>query len=121
MRLSFTPQGSASDSQSPFWETATFKIVLTAVTVLGFALPAIAYLWVIPKYGVNAVFGDQWSDVILIGLSHSGHLSLAALWAQHNENRIFFPNLIVLFLADATHFNIKIELYLSAFMLLTSI
>ena len=52
-------------------------------------------------------------------IAHSyGHLfDWSSLWAQHNENRIFFPNLIVLVLARVTLFNIQIEEYLSAVML----
>ena len=38
------------------------------------------------------------------------------LWSQHNENRIFFPNLIVLALAYTTHLNVVTEEYLSALM-----
>ena len=48
----------------------------------------------------------------------AGNLSLATLWAQHNENRIFFPNLIVVVLGDTTHFNTVIEEYVSAAMLI---
>ena len=53
----------------------------------------------------------------LIGHAFSGTLHLSTLWSQHNENRIFFPNLIVLALAYTTHFNVVTEEYLSALML----
>jgi hypothetical protein len=117
----FSPELAEASSQRPFWEEATFKRALTVVTVLGLGVPVVAYVWLIARYGVNAIFGDQWSDVRLIGLSRSDHLSLAALWAQHNENRIFFPNLIVVFLGDTTHFNIHIEMYLSGVMCIASV
>ena len=86
-------------------------------TVLGFAIPAVAYLWMIHAYGVNVIYLDQWDDVALIGHAYSGTLHFSTLWAQHNENRIFFPNLIVLALAYTTHFNLVTEEYLSALML----
>ncbi len=52
------------------------------------------------------------------GTRDAGNLSLATLWAQHNENRVFFPNLIVVVLGDTTHFNTVIEEYVSAAMLI---
>ena len=55
--------------------------------------------------------------MILIGHAFSGTLHFSSLWSQHYENRIFFPNLIVLALAYTTHFNVVTEEYLSAFML----
>jgi Bacterial Ig domain len=91
--------------------------LIPAATVVGFAVPVVSYLWMIHAYGVNVVFADQWDDVALIGHAHSGTLHFSTLWAQHYENRIFFPNLIVLALAYTTHFNVLTEEYLSAFML----
>jgi Bacterial Ig domain len=96
------------------------RLLLGAATVLGFGLPALLYLWVIHHYGVNVVYGDQWADVKLIGQSYSGSLHLSALWAQHTDNRIFFPNLIVLALSRTTRFNVVAEEYLSASMLMAA-
>lgn len=94
--------------------------LLTVVGLLSLVLPAVAYFWFVHHYGVNMIWNDQWDDIRLIGQSYSGKLTLSTLWAQHNENRIFFPDLIVLALAYTTHFNVKIELYLSAVMLTVS-
>jgi hypothetical protein len=91
--------------------------LIPIATLLGFAIPAVSYLWMIHADGVNVIFADQWDDVALIGHAYSGTLHLSTLWAQHYENRIFFPNLVVLALAYTTHFNVVIEEYLSAFML----
>jgi hypothetical protein len=91
--------------------------LIPVATLFGFAIPAVSYLWMIHAYGVNVIYLDQWADVALIGHAYSGTLHLSTLWAQHYENRIFFPNLIVLALAYTTHFNVVIEEYLSAFML----
>jgi hypothetical protein len=75
----------------------------------------------IHSLGVNAPHSDQWDDIQIIGASFSGHLSMSQLWAQHNESRIFFPNLIVLLLSRTSHFNIVLEEYLGAFLLIVSI
>jgi hypothetical protein len=39
------------------------------------------------------------------------------LWLQHNENRILFPNLVVLLLAHTSQLNIVVEEFLSATLL----
>ena len=95
------------------WRSWLFPVA----TVLGFAIPAVSYLLMIHSGGVNVIYADQWDDVALIGHAYSGTLHLSTLWSQHYENRIFFPNLIVLALAYTTHFNVVTEEYLSALML----
>jgi hypothetical protein len=92
----------------------------TSVTVLAFVVPLVAYFWFIHHYGVNMIWRDQWSDIGLLSHSYSHTLDLSTLWQQHNENRIFFPNLIVLLLAGTTHFNIVFEEYLSGLMLVVA-
>jgi hypothetical protein len=84
------------------------------LTILGFAIPIVAYLWYLHHYGLNVVYGDQWDTVSRIGLSYRGRLTLSSLWAQHNENRIFFPNLIALTLSRVAAFNLVLEQYLGA-------
>ena len=85
---------------------------------MAFAALVATYFWFITSFGANTIWGnDEWSDLILIQHAYSGHLTLSALWAQHNENRILFPNLVVLFLAEVTHFNVKSEEFLSGLTL----
>ncbi len=95
--------------------------LLSSLTFLGFALPGAGYLWFIHRYGVNVPREDQWSDISLIGRSYSGHLGLSDLWAAHNDHRIFFPNLLAVFLGRTTHLNLFVEMYLSAVLLFISI
>jgi hypothetical protein len=88
----------------------------TAYTVLGLlvlALPAVAYFWFIGHFSLDVIYYDSWSDIYLIG--HP-----LTLTNQHNENRIVFPNIIVLGLADTTHFNVVIEEYVSGAMLVAA-
>ncbi len=94
---------------------------LNGLAVLGFSLPVGAYLWFIQHYGVNVIWRDQWADVNVIAHSYSGTLSLGTLWAPHNENRLLFPNLLVILLAHTTHLNLLVEMYFSALLLLASI
>ncbi len=94
--------------------------LVNAVTVLGYVLPVAGYFWMVHRYSVNVIFGDQWDDVTVINHSYSHLFDWSSLWAQHNENRIFFPNLIVVLLAHNFHFNIQVEEYLGAVMLVVA-
>lgn len=95
--------------------------LVNVLTVIGFAAPVIGYFWMLWDYAVNVVVGDQWDDVVVIGHSYSNFVDWSSLWAQHNENRIFFPNLIVLALSRTTHFNIRTEEFVSALMLTAAV
>ena len=105
---------------APSPRTGTRRL-LASLAVLGFPLPVSAYFWFIHHYGVNVIWRDQWSDVNVIAHSSSGTLSLGTLWAPHNENRLLFPNLLVVLLAHTTHLNLFVEMYISAVLLVASI
>ena len=95
-------------------------IFFVGAAALLLLIPIGLYFWFIHQYGVNAIYYDQWNDVALLTHtryfleSYSGHTTIGMLWAQHNESRTFFPNLIVLALGALTQLNILTELYLSA-------
>ncbi len=93
---------------------------LDAFAFAAFAALVIVYFWLIDAFAVNTIWVDQWSDLALIKQSDAGHLTLSALWAQHTDNRILFPNLVVLLLAKATHFNVIDEAFLSACLLVAA-
>jgi hypothetical protein len=83
--------------------------LVIVLTVLGFGLPLIGYFSFVSHYGVNVVVGDQWNDVTVIRGSYQHFFDWGQMWAQANENRIFFPNVIVILLAHFGHFNIQTE------------
>ena len=87
------------------------------LTILGFVVPVAAYLALLQHYQVNAIVGDQWDDVQVIRQSYLHFPDWSSLWSQHSDNRILFPNLIVIALAHTVAFNIEVEQYLSALML----
>ncbi len=92
----------------------------TALAFSALAAIVVAYFAFIHYYAVNAVYYDQWWDVQLVGHWYSGTLTVSDLWAQHGENRILFPNLVVLLLARLVHYNTIVEQYLSGVLLVTS-
>jgi hypothetical protein len=96
------------------------RLALSGLAVLVFVFAVVAALLFIHRFAVNMIYYDQWADVDLIRHAHNGTLSLSELWAQHNENRIFFPNLVVLLLAYTTHFNVVTEVFLSVVLLIAT-
>ena len=76
-----------------------------------------AYFWFIHQYSVNVVYLDQWSDIALLNHWYHGTITLGDLWASHSDHRIFFPNLVVIALAQFTRFNVVVEEYLSGAIL----
>ncbi len=91
------------------------------LAVVGFLTPVALYLWLISADGVDMVRADQWFDVKLIHEWSAGTLSLGDLWAQHGENRVLFQNLITLVLARFFHYNVLIEEYLGATLLVAAL
>jgi hypothetical protein len=76
-------------------------------------LPLAWVIFVVARYAVPVPFMDQWEFVPFLGKYYGGELTLADVWAQHNEHRIFFPRLIMLGLARLTHWNIAWEFAVS--------
>lgn len=80
-------------------------------------VPVVVYFWFIWKDGVSVPYQDDWALVPLVRLLNHGHLSLAALWTQHLQNRVLFPNLLMLGVLQLTHFNTKVEMFVGAGLL----
>jgi hypothetical protein len=91
--------------------------VMTTVTIAAFVVPVAAYFWLIHHFAVNVVYLDQWSDVSLLGRSYAHTLTAGNLWAQHGEQRMLLPNLVMLLLGHVDHLDIVVEEYISALML----
>jgi len=71
------------------------------------ASPALVPLLLIFRYSVDFPYFDEW-DPGLAGMyikAHQHQLTLADLFAQHNEHRIFIPRLVYLLFNTATHWN----------------
>jgi hypothetical protein len=80
------------------------------------AVPAITMFLLVRSFGVNVPYGDQWEFVYLIEEHDRGKLDLGDLWMQHLDHRIFFPRIIWLLLANASNWNLKLELYLGVLL-----
>ncbi len=94
--------------------------LVAVLTALGFGLPLVGYLWFVDRFAVDVPIADQWVDVRVIKGSYAHVIDWGPMWAQHNENRIFFPNVVVVLLAHIAHFNIRWEEFLGAAMLIAA-
>jgi hypothetical protein len=72
--------------------------------------------WYIHRFALNVLYEDQFTNVVLVHHSRDGTLTWSELWAQHNENRVLFPNLVVLFLGWADHLDVVVEIWLNAIL-----
>ncbi|HEY6538436.1 MAG TPA: hypothetical protein VI138_05275 [Candidatus Dormibacteraeota bacterium] len=98
-----------------------YQTLLTAAAAIVAVLAMLAYLAFVVHFGVNVPFKDEWSSVSLYRSFAEGRLSLSGLWAQHNENRLLFPNLLMLAFDRLSHFNTHTEMYGSAALLLLAL
>jgi hypothetical protein len=72
-------------------------------------------------FGVNVPMWDDWAMVPVFEKYFSGTLTFSELFAQHNEHRIFFPRITMLFLGLLTKFNTLAEMYVIQGCLLASL
>ncbi len=93
------------------------NICCRSLVIFLLLLPIAVLFLCIQHYGVNVVFWDEWVVVRLYEDLVLNGFSFAKLFAQHNEHRMFFPNIIMLLTSYFTEWNVKAEMYISACML----
>lgn len=76
-------------------------------------VPLLYLAWFVSRFFLDVVYSDQWGLVMLIEKHQIGQLSFSDLWHQQNVHRTFFPKLIILPLARATHWNHAYEVAVS--------
>jgi hypothetical protein len=67
----------------------------------------------IATYSVDVPYADEWGTARLFVHLAEGSLSFTHLFAQHNEFRQFFPNLLFLALGTITRWNVRYEMLVS--------
>ena len=86
------------------------------------AAPVGLYFWFVDVFGVNVPFDDTWNGTLpLLRALADGRLQLAALWAQHNENRMLIPNLLTLLIDSATRMNERADMLVSGCLLVLAL
>jgi hypothetical protein len=81
-----------------------------AILLSAIAIPFLIITGLLIKYGVNVPVTDQYELIPLFQKQDNGTLGIKDLWQQHNEHRIFFPNILLFLLAQITHWNIRAEI-----------
>ena len=97
------------------------SITALAVSAAIVLLVIAGYFRYVARYATNGVFWDEWNWVELMRRSSGGSLTLGDLWAQHNENRMLFPNLIALILGNITGVSDIAFMYLGAILLVAGV
>lgn len=93
--------------RSAFYRSTYALVVCLAI------IPAALILTLILKYGVDVPYWDEWQYVTFFEKFSQSTLSLSDLFAQQNEYRQFFPNLIFVGLGWLTKWNKRYELLVS--------
>ena len=96
------PEQSAPRSSASLWSRHGYKLLAL--------LPFAFVVSVVAKSAIDVPLWDQWSLVPLLEKVYAGKLTFSDLWAQHNEHRILFPQLIMVGLARLTGWNTLVEL-----------
>jgi hypothetical protein len=79
-------------------------------------LPFIVLCFLLIKNMPNFPYWDQWCLADILKKWHNGSLTLVDLWQQHNEHRIIFPYLVMLFTAVLTKWNLCYEIAINLFL-----
>lgn len=89
------------------------KLINIKLISVFITLPIIFIIVATLHFGVHVPFWDQWEMVKLFQARDAGTLSFSDFWAQHNEHRILFPNLVLYGLALLTHWDPYYEVMIS--------
>ncbi|MGC1185406.1 MAG: hypothetical protein WBA31_09715 [Candidatus Dormiibacterota bacterium] len=65
-------------------------------------------------------FADEFAQIPFVVAAAHGHLTLAQIWAPHNDNRILLPNLLAIALLLPTHYNLTAEMWASVGIVLAA-
>jgi hypothetical protein len=118
-----SPEGAPRSSDAPIeegsvpWPARLTGRWATVVAFVVMALSVLATFVFIHRYAVDMLYSDQLMDGLLVDHALHGTLTFGQLWAQHNENRILVPNLVVVLLGYATHLDSVVEDFLSGIAL----
>jgi hypothetical protein len=93
----------------PRRDSAFAQTVLVCLAIM----PACLILPLILKYGVDLPIWDQWDYVSFFHKFSQGTLTLGDLFAQQNEYRQFFPNLVFVGLGWLTGWDLRYEMLVS--------
>ena len=86
-------------------------------------LMVLPILWgwtLVGLFGVNHVYWDEWRAIEELKTFRDSGVHLAALYAQHNEHRIFLPRIVLLTTGMASGYNTKIHMCIGQLLVLVA-
>jgi hypothetical protein len=86
--------------------------------VFGICIPFAIALFYVHEFGVNVPVHDEWNFMPAISLYYEGNDWPATLIDHYGEHRVPIPKAIILLLAPITKLNVKVEMYLSAILMM---
>jgi hypothetical protein len=99
------------------WMASKNVNYLQYLIILFILAPLGVWALFINYFGVNVPYWDEWEIVKLVKNFSENNLQIPDLFAQHNEHRIFFPNLIMIALSEISRLNTQWFIYFSFFLL----
>lgn len=75
------------------------------------ALAPAAIFVVLIKFAVNAPYWDDWALVQILHHWNDGSFRFSEVFAQHNEHRIVFPQLLMLAMAGPSRYDLRAEMF----------
>lgn len=95
-------------------------VISRVVLGLSMLLPFGASVLYVHLFGVNVFFADEWDFVPILQEQQRGTLSVADLFAHHNEHIYLFPWTVMLLLGAVTRHNTVPLMYLTQVCLLVT-
>lgn len=76
-------------------------------------LPGLYVTQLIARYGVNVPYADEFTLAPFFVKAHDHSLTVSDLFAQHNEHRYFFTNMLFIAIGFAAHGDVRAEMFFS--------
>ncbi len=93
-----------------------WSIFLALIAIPAFWISALVYV-----YGVNVPSYDEWIGMApVFQAMEAGKLGWSDFAAQHNEHRLMIPRLIFFVAGWLTHWNTRVEMFLTVLVLITT-
>lgn len=93
----------------PHYSTILTPVKSSALIAVLAVLPPVVLAIALCRYPFDTPWMDQWAFIPTLEKWYSGTLTLADLWAQHNEHRIPVARAVLLAIASVTHWNVLWE------------
>ncbi|HOL63226.1 MAG TPA: hypothetical protein PK103_07670 [Elusimicrobiales bacterium] len=90
------------------------------VSFLFITIPCFLIFFLIYKYGVNVITGDEWAIVPYIDKFFKGEISFKDILDFHNQHRIALPRILMLINSKFFGYNSKYQMFLGYFFTMLS-